>query len=230
MLTQALQLSDAEVKSSFRSFFDGTEPGGKALLQQEVIAVYVKKLLNNDLRFINQLKTAGQYLSILHLEKEFSAELMIQAENTSQAIFIKGKIDRVDTYSGLTRIIDYKSSVKDTDRFTFEGFEPLFHDKNYDKQLQLMIYAWLLYKNKIAAAESLQPCIVPFKVFSEEPRFITGPDKKPFVFSEKFLEEFESQLISFIETIFNTTLPFKQTEDRKVCEFCAYSTVCNFHP
>jgi ATP-dependent helicase/DNAse subunit B len=146
-----------------------------------------------------------------------------------QAMFLRGKADRIDSYQGLVRIIDYKSSVKDSDRFIFDGFEKLFHDKNYDKQLQLLLYAWLIFKNTDTAPEKLLPCIVPFKVFGD-PRIITGADKKRFVFSNEFFSEFEQALAEFIGGIFNEELPFAQTDDKKVCEYCSYNVVCNFHP
>lgn len=91
-----------------------------------------------------------------------------------------------------------------------------------------MLYAWLLYKSNFCEAGKLQACIIPFKVFLEEPKYILGADKKPFVFSATFLNDFENELKQFIGTIFDQTLPFSQTEDEKVHEFCPYNTICNF--
>jgi ATP-dependent helicase/DNAse subunit B len=228
-LTAQLQLIDETVHACFTSFFDN-KPVGKSILQQEVIKVYVKKLLKNDIRFITELKNSGQHLTLLGLEKEYSAPLQIDLHDGPVTIYIKGKIDRIDSYGGFTRVIDYKSSVKDSDKFVFESFDNLFHDKNYDKQLQLLIYAWLLFKNDVARPEQLRPGIVPFKVFSEEPKYILGGDKKPFVFSAPFLGDFETAMKKFISGIFDLQIPFSQTDDRKVCEYCAYNMVCNFHP
>ena len=228
-LKEQIDKIDETITNSFVTFFE-SQPAGKSILQKEVIAVYVKKLLKNDIRFIEELEKEKQHLTLYGLELEVSANLTVPLPEGSQTIFIKGKIDRIDLSNGNYRIIDYKSSVKDTDKFIFTDFDSLFHDKNYDKQLQLLIYAWLLYKNNLCEPWQLQPAIVPFKVFSEQPRFILGADKKPFVFSTSFLEDFEKALSAFIAGIFEMEIPFHQTTDRKICEFCAYNVVCNFHP
>ncbi|PBQ31696.1 hypothetical protein CNR22_07910 [Sphingobacteriaceae bacterium] len=226
-LAEKLKIADEAVNESFISFFDNNEPVGKSILQQEVIKVYVKKLINNDIKFINSLTSQNHFLSLHSLEKEFSAELEVPVNENLTKLYIKGKIDRVDSFKGQVRIIDYKSSVKDTDKFMFDGFEKLFQDKNYNKQFQLFIYAWLLYKNHAAAPEKLMPCIVPFKVFLEEPKYILGTDKKPFVFTLQFFTDFENELKNFIASIFNREIPFFQTYDEKAHEYCPYNTICN---
>jgi ATP-dependent helicase/nuclease subunit B len=224
-----LQKVEDVVNETFLDFFE-VVPAGKSILQKEVIVVYIKKLLRNDLRFIEELKLGNQYLSLHALEQEFTANIVLDLAEGPATIYIKGKIDRIDTCRGKYRVLDYKSSVKDSDKFVFTGFENLFHDRNYDKQLQLMIYAWLICKNGICSPEQLQPGIVPFKVFSEEPKYILGEDKRPLMFTERLLSDFERSLKKFIAGIFDMNLPFSQTADRKICEYCSYNVVCNFHP
>jgi ATP-dependent helicase/nuclease subunit B len=179
------------------------------------------------LKGIAQLETRQQQLTLKHLEQEFTAPLVIQVKGQNTTVFIKGTIDRIDSFGNTTRVIDYKSSVKDTDKFTFDGFEPLFHNKQFNKQLQLMVYAWLLYKNNFCNPAALQPCIIPFRAFSEEPKYILR-DKQPLVFSEAFLLEFEQALKTFTESIFDETVPFSQTSDNATHEYCPYNKICNF--
>jgi CRISPR/Cas system-associated exonuclease Cas4 (RecB family) len=52
-------------------------------------------------------------------------------------------------------------------------------------------------------------------------------NKSPLVFTNVFLLEFEAELIRFVESIFDITLPFEQTSDKKLCEYCAYNRICN---
>jgi ATP-dependent helicase/nuclease subunit B len=184
-------------------------------------------MLNNDVKFIENLTAQNQLLSLVALEQELTAPLDIHVNGNVTRIFMKGTMDRIDTFGGKMRIIDYKNSVKDTDRFLFESFEKLFQDKNYNKALQLMIYAWLLYKNNLCSADKLLPGIIPFKVFNEEPKYILGADKKPLLFTDQFLQEFEQELIGFIESVFDTSIPFQQTDDDLAHEFCPYNTICN---
>lgn len=232
-LTEAELKSQAEkidqiVNNSFVSFFDNNPPSGKSILQLDVIKVYVKKLVNNDIRFVKNLMSQNHPLQLNKLENEFSAPLEITINDKKTTIYIKGKIDRIDSYSGLVRVIDYKSSVKNTDKFSFSGMDVLFADKNYDKQLQLFLYAWLLQKSGYCDAEKIIACIIPFKEFSEEPKFIVGTDKKPFRLNKELMGEFELRLKSFAEQVFDTRVSFTQTEDKKAHEYCPYNAICLF--
>lgn len=227
LLNNQLPKIDALVHESFISFFDKNVPMGKSLLQQEVIKVYVKKLMENDLRFILRLKHENQHLHLIALEQEYLTPITITSDGLEKVYYLKGKIDRIDSFRGLVRVIDYKNSVQITDKFTFDGFEKLFGDKNYNKQLQLLLYAYLLYKNKTAEANQLLPCIIPFKVFVEEPKYILGNDKKPMVLSDDFFSDFENELKQFISSIVDLSTPFLQTTDEDIHEFCPYKSVCN---
>lgn len=214
------------VAGSFRQYFDTAELAGKNVLQEEVLKVYVEKLVRNDLKAIERLTVEHKKLELLALEREFTSSLQITIEGKKETIFIKGKMDRVDVFDNYVRIIDYKNSIKSTDKFTFGGFEDLFNNKNCNKQLQLITYAWLAYKNALCAPGQLRPGIIPFREFLDEPKIISL-GKQPLVFSKEFLQEFESHLVSFIERIFALDLAFSQTPDHEICEYCPYNTICN---
>ncbi len=214
------------VRNSFISFFDNTEPSGKSLLQEEVIKVYVNKQLKQDLSFIEKLTAAKKQLRLVHLEHELSAKLVLPGGSEPAEVFIKGTADRIDLYGDDLRIVDYKSSVKPNDKFEFESFEVLFTDSKHNKQLQLFIYAWLAYKNKLARASQIKPCIIGFKNYSEEPKYLLLK-KAPLVFSDAFFGEFENALGEFVAGIFNRTVDFQQTEDQDLCLYCAYNSICN---
>ncbi len=228
VMKDTLKLIDATVNECFSQFFGGNTPAGKSLLQQEVIKVYVRKLVQSDIHLTEKLAQNKGQLSLTGLEQEFSAPLAVQVNGKTEIFYIKGKIDRLDTHSGKTRIIDYKSSVKATDKFVFSDFEKLFNDKTYNKQLQLIIYAWLVHKNTAVSPDLLQPCIFPFKAFTEDPIFIQDPSKKPFVISTAFLTDFEKELTAFISSVFDQNVPFIQTSDNEVHKYCPYNTICNF--
>ncbi|MDO9000837.1 MAG: PD-(D/E)XK nuclease family protein [Bacteroidota bacterium] len=225
-LKEKIKQIESIVHQSFISFFDNSEIIGKGILQKEVIQVYVEKLIKKDIRFVNKLKEENQYLTLKNLEQELSAALEIDINGVPTTIYIKGKIDRIDSHEGKTRIIDYKSSLKSSDKFSFTSFDELFLNTEYNKQFQLFMYAWLLFKNNYCAPEQMQPCIIPFKNFLEEPKYISR-DKNPLVFTKDFLIDFENELKRFVENIFENTIPFSQTEDEDICEYCAYNVICN---
>lgn len=213
------------VESAFLNYFSEAEAYmGKNLLQQNVLKVYVEKLLDFD----NEQLSHSEYNSfiILALEREMEAEVKVMVNGKETNVFIKGTADRIDNFDSSFRIIDYKSSVKDSDKFEFSDCATLFSNKKYDKMLQLFIYAWMAWKNELSAPESIRPCIIPFKVFEKEPLYITYK-KQPLVFTSELLVDFEKHLSEFIEGVLTCGGEFTATEDKEICEYCAYNTICN---
>jgi hypothetical protein len=102
-------------------------------------------------------------------------------------------------------------------------------DSQYNKMLQLFMYAWLVVKNNLAKPEELQPCIIPFKKFEEQPKFIMEEVKGGGIlnFTTELLQEFEDHLKQKISEIIVGSEPFMQTEDEDKCEYCAYASICN---
>ena len=79
-------------------------------------------------------------------------------EGLNQNIILKGKIDRVDTYNGMTRIIDYKSG-------NMQNYDLHINDmvqiKEKPKSLQVLFYA-LIYSMNNKLSE-MQSGIIPLK-------------------------------------------------------------------
>lgn len=216
------------VNAAFLKFFNNTAPAGKSLLQEEVIRVYVRKLLDADLKLLETLAAQNKTLTLQGLEQELTAPLQVEIEGQNSTVYIRGKIDRIDHFDRQLRIVDYKSSVKESDRFVFNGFEELFHNKDYNKQLQLFIYTWLFYKSQSYIPQELAPCIIPFKNFSEKALYITTENKQRLVFSSELLSEFEEALRGFVSEIFDRSKDFTQTEARDAHKYCPYNVICNF--
>jgi len=214
------------VESKFLNYFSKSEAfQGKNLLQQSVLKVYAGKLLDYDNSFIRELNQKD--LRIVALEKELEVSITIVINNKPVNVIIKGKADRIDRAGNTLRVIDYKSSVHKDDKFEFTGFDEVFSEKKFDKMLQLFFYAWMVYKNNLAKASEIKPCIIPFKKFEKEPRSIVQKGKIPLELTEDLFAKFEEKLKALIQSIFNEQNPFSQTEDEKICEFCAYKIICN---
>ncbi len=230
-LQKSVSLVNSAVDSAFEEKFSQKESQfGKNFLQRKVLYEYVTKLLQSDMRLINDSKKQNELLSIVDLEKDMCASVTIQLKGQPTLAYIKGSADRIDKLGNNIRIIDYKSSIKQSDKFKFTDFETLFTNSDYNKLLQLFIYAWLAVKNNMATPEQLQPCIIPFKKFEEKPRFILENKErgaKPLVFTAELLQEFEQHLIVTIESMIDSNTSFYQTNDEKHCEYCSYATICN---
>lgn len=229
-LKVCLTKTEETVNLIFQNYFSQRESQfGKNFLQRKVLYEYVNKLLKNDLKLIQHSQKTNELLSLIDLEKDLSATINLTINGLDAIMYLKGSADRIDKLGNNIRIIDYKSSVKTDDKFKFTGFEDLFTDSKYNKMLQLFMYAWLVVKNKLAKPEELQPCIIPFKKFEEQPKFILEDTKSSDVltFTTELLDEFESHLKLKILEIISKDQPFAQTQDLKQCEYCAYATICN---
>lgn len=229
-LQALLPLSDRVVENAFKDTFpDSVQISGKNFLQIEVLKVYVKRMIDQDIKNVVALKNENKYLTILYLEKEWEAELETIIAGKKQVVQVKGKIDRIDKYGDDIRVIDYKNSIKTSDKFTFTSFNELFTDVDYNKQFQLFAYVWLMYKNKPEYLKNIKPGIIPFKNFLKEPQFIkyNTKGKEPIVFDDELIKAFEFHLSEFVGAIFDENKPFVQTEDTDICEFCGYNGICN---
>ncbi len=229
-INECLAKKEESVNQIFQNYFSQRESQfGKNFLQRKVLYEYVGKLLKNDLRLIQESHKTNELLSLIDLERSLTASVSISLKGIDTVIYLKGSADRIDKLGNKIRIIDYKSSVKDSDKFKFTNFEDLFSDSQYNKMLQLFMYAWLVVKNNLAKPEELQPCIIPFKKFEDKPRFILEDVKGGGIlnFTTELLQEFEDHLKQKISEIIVSSEPFTQTEDEDKCEYCAYAGICN---
>ncbi len=224
-LAKMLSVYETEVEKAFKEFFKDSSPlQGKNFLQIEVLKVYVKKLVDQDLENVRALKKQSRSLTVLYLESSWQAPIKINGET----VYVQGKIDRIDDFGGAIRVIDYKNSIQDKDKFGFTDFEALFDDTDYNKQLQLFIYVWLIFKNKPEYLKNIQPGIIPFRKFLKKPKqIVAGKEKQPLVFSTDLMSEFESEMTAFVGSILNLSKPFVQTDDKDVCKFCDFKVLCN---
>lgn len=232
MLKQAREKTKDIVTQVFDNYFTQTESRfGKNFLQKKIISQYADKLLRADIKLIKHTLREKKSFYLKGLEKKLTANLNVPINGVNIIVQVQGTADRIDKVENQLRIIDYKSSINSEDKFKFKGFDILFSDSRYSKMLQLMMYAWLVYKNNMAEPEDIYPCIIPFRKFEEHPRFILTDDKhsSKFIFSEERLLEFEEHLIRKIGDILNPVTAFYQTNDNDSCEYCAYKAICNVH-
>lgn len=218
------------VYKQFHQHFSNSESKfGKNFLQQKVLIEYVKKQVRADEKLVTTSSKTNQLLTLIALEKELQASVEIPINGVLTKVFIKGSVDRIDRLGDKIRVVDYKSSVGDKDEFKFTSFEDLFSDSNYNKMLQLFMYAWLIVKNNLAKPEEVAPCIIAFRRYEDKPKFILTNEKKSEMlkFSSELILEFEDHLKLAIASIIDSDKPFSQTEDPDKCTYCSYSAICN---
>jgi CRISPR/Cas system-associated exonuclease Cas4 (RecB family) len=195
---------------------------GKNILIYNVIKDYVIKLLKQDLKKVP--------FQIIDLEGKYYLPIEISVNGETKSINTGGSIDRVDLKEGMYQILDYKTGNADG---IFTDIEELF-DTNVKKRpkevLQTFIYTIaFMYKNEINNA--VPGIIRVLKIFDKNYSsyiFIKeGKKKYPLENLNDYKNEFINTLSNEISNIFDSSIPFTQTEDEKTCEYCTYKNICH---
>ena len=206
-----------QIDKSITAFFkeeykEGDMTKGKNLIVFEIAKRYVLNFLNLE---IEDLKK-GNTIKIIDLEAETN-NVAIKIEGLDFPIQLRGTVDRIDEFNGVTRIIDYKTGKVDQSKVSIVDWEDLTsnYDK-YSKSFQVLMYAYMLHIKKITDLP-LEAGIISFKNLSEGLLKFTKKDQvrggnKDTLITEDTLSEFEIQLKKLILEIFDPTIDFIEKE------------------
>lgn len=186
---------------------------GKNLLLVKVIQDLVHNLLEADRSYTP--------FEVLGLEEPL--EVVVEPGTRSGKVLLKGVIDRIDKKEGLIRIVDYKTGR--IGNLGIKDFNELRENTNKKEAFQLATYAYL-YLNKHPEVKRVAPGIFSLRSISSGVQSLKiGPTKET-ITGLPGLGGYQETLYAILEEIFNPMVPFEQTEDRKVCEWCSYKTIC----
>lgn len=202
--------SAVEVGTQFSNSFTGGDIStGKNLLIFEVAKRYVENMIDLDLSEI----VKGNKIVIQKLESDL--KIPVPIPELDFPVFLHGKVDRVDTLNGQTRIIDYKTSKVQQGELELVSWEELTTDYAYSKAFQVLSYA-LMMRSELPVS-SVEAGIVSFKNMAngflkfgtkETPRSRTKNNE----ITPEILDVFEVELKKLILEICTMTLPFTEKE------------------
>jgi hypothetical protein len=194
---------------------------GNNLLIARVIRKYILQVLETDKKNV----------PFRYINSEDRCKIEYPIFSGKYKVNIKGFIDRIDEKEDRLRILDYKTG---SGSLEFKNLDEVF-EQNKDKRpkfvLQTFLYG-ILYKEK-AENKIITPGIYYMRdVFKDG--FDTELHYKP----EKninetvtdfgiYEDEFRRHLTACLEEIFDPSIPFTQTENIKICQYCAYKGICN---
>lgn len=135
---------DATVSHHFKTEYKkGDVTKGKNLIIYEIAKHYISTFLKLESEAIK----AGNEIKILAIETK--NEISIAIESLDFPIVLTGKVDRVDRFNGVTRIIDYKSGRVEQNKVEIVDWENLTSDYDkYSKSFQILMYAYMMYKQE----------------------------------------------------------------------------------
>ena len=162
------------------------------------------------------LRVDARYAPFVYVDSEY--ELKTTFPLGEKNINLRGFIDRIDEKNGNTRIIDYKTggSVKTK----FADIEQLFERGKHGRPkeiLQLFMYA-LLYPQ-----QNINPVVVHLRSLFDDDFYKKATITDDF---EPFKEDFRQAFTACLEEIFDEQIPFRQTDEVRFCEYCAFREIC----
>ena len=192
------------------------EYNGLQLINSKVIVSYIKQLLRNDLNYAP--------FEMKGMEEKISETIEL---DNNISLKVGGTIDRIDLKEGTIRIVDYKTGGQPK---SLKNMEELFtpSDKRPNYIFQTFLYSSigckqdrykvapsLLYIHK-AANEAYSPVI----------EIGERKEKRPVEDFKEFNAEFRALLMNLLDTIFDESTPFTQTEELSKCQYCDYKSLC----
>jgi len=204
---------EKKVQFHFKNEFkEGDITKGKNLIIFEIAKRYVSNFL--DLEMVDL--RAGNKIKILDVEAENLISIDIPELNFP--IKLTGKVDRVDEYNGMTRIIDYKTGRVELNKVEVVNWEDIITDYDkYSKSFQVLCYAFMMIEsNKIEGP--IEAGIISFKNLNEGFLKFSKKDKpgayakKDTLITKETLENFSNELKKLIIEICNKAIPFTEKE------------------
>lgn len=204
------------------------EYNGHQLINREVIMIYLRRLLENDIKLGN--------FKIIGLEKEIMEDMKIETTNHRLSTTLGGFIDRLDMISTDTdvriRVIDYKTGKYKLEKFTeiSDLFNPENISKHSDYFLQTLLYSKIVSESKVLNPNGLK--VSPALLFiqqsvSNSNDIILQMNGKTINDINEYKADFTENLINIVNDIFDDNKPFVPTEYRERCKLCPYAGICN---
>ena len=196
---------------------------GKNLLAYKAIIRMVENYLLYE---ENRLKKKSDGFIIYNLESILTYKTSLNINGKDIEIMIKGKPDRIETNGSVVRILDYKTGKTENRELKVDSEEGLTKNPELAKAFQLLMYAYLFNKNENFTANQFELGIISIAA--------PGEGIKKTCFKENYritsndLQSFEKVIFQIANELFNTEIPFTQTENREICKYCPYNTICGY--
>ncbi len=210
ILKTLLPQIEKEVQLQFtQEFKEGNYTKGKNLIIYEVVKKFVSNFIHLEIKDV----AAGNEIVVKSLEEEFKESLDVPGINFP--ITIGGKVDRIDTYNGTLRIIDYKTGKVTPSDLDVVEWDDIIEDYKHSKAFQVLTYAFICQKKygfQIAEAGiiSFKNLGAGFLKFNTKPS--TNSRSKNPIIDADVLELYKDQLIKIISEICDQKTPFTEKE------------------
>ncbi|CAH8288027.1 PD-(D/E)XK nuclease superfamily protein [Mariniflexile fucanivorans] len=206
------QIEDKVTYHFKKEYKEGDITKGKNLIIFEIAKRYVSNFLDLELQDLK----AGNQIKILDIEA--NNEISIDIPELNFPVKLVGKVDRVDEYNGMTRIIDYKTGRVDQNLVEIVNWEDITTDyKKYSKSFQVLTYALMMQLSGDIKLP-MEAGIISFKNLSAGFLNFAKKDKagayakKDTLITQETIDNFTMELKQLILEICNPNIPFTEKE------------------
>ncbi len=212
------------LESFHKHYKEGDLYHGKNHLIFEVAKMMVHQAIQTEIEILEEQERPGQCLQIIDLEKNLETEIEIKSGDKIFNIKLKGKADRIDILNGTTRIIDYKTGTINNKDLKAGDWEELVSDPAKSKAFQLILYAYLYYRN-VNGTISLETGNITLRSSSKYFMKASLPGEIPF--NEESFDMIGKLVNDLLSQILDPGKDFLQAEELKNCKYCPYQAICN---
>ena len=192
-----------------KTYKEGNISSGKNYISFHVILKYIQTFIDAEIAVI-----ADHEIKIIALEQSLEVPLIIKGLDFP--IKLKGKLDRVDEFDGITRIIDYKTGKVERRNVEIMDWEILSEEYQYSKAFQLLCYGLMFFKTYNKENLSIQAGIISLKNFAEGTLLFAQKESargvKNHIIDANVIHDFEQILGQLITEICDSEIPFTEKE------------------
>ena len=191
---------------------EGDLKSGKNLIIYEIAKRYVLNFLNLEIADVKD----GNKIKILEIESDDN-RVKLEIPELDFPVYLTGKVDRVDEYNSVTRIIDYKTGKVEQGKVNIVDWEELNTDYDkYSKPCQILAYAYMM-NAKNPFTNPVEAGIISFKNLNNGflkfgVKESTHSRKKDELISKETLDNYFVELKKLILEICNPDIDFIEKE------------------
>lgn len=231
LLQSLLPLSENATLRAFERKYKTAEIAfGKNLLLINVAKLLVKKMIKFDIDELKNQQKSSEKKCISFLEYPLTTNIVIPFNNGDLTVNLKGFLDRVDIVDGHWKIIDYKTGLTDSRNIKVKDWDDLVDNSELNIGFQLLMYGFLLKSTTKSDFSDCTSGIISLRKLSSGFIAVSVPSKEPgkltTLLSEDSISGFEEVLTSILMNIYDVSIPFRQTDNLKICENCPYINLC----
>ena len=195
-----------------RTYKNGDITRGKNLISFEIAKRYINNFITQEINNLDK----GHKIKIYAVEKQ--VETILNHSSIRIPVRLKGSVDRIDSFDGVLRIIDYKTSKVSQSDLNLINLSEVINDyKKYNKIFQLLMYAYILigteefqphFELGIYSFKNLKSGFLKFKL--KDKSLITQGLSD--LINDSLINGFEKQLILLLNDIFCVENDFIEKE------------------